>query len=105
MSPGTALIAALISFFADAAVILAFIIQAKQHASKAAMAEGKHQQIVEEMKHDLDRCHEKIRAFEGRLNAADVSVGEMKADIRHILESASRIESKLDEHISKGSGE
>jgi predicted nucleic acid-binding Zn-ribbon protein len=67
------------------------------------MAEGKHQQIVEEMKHDLDRCHEKLRTFETRLNASDVNVGEMKADIRHILESTARIEGKLDEHIAKGS--
>jgi predicted nucleic acid-binding Zn-ribbon protein len=68
---------------------------------RAAMAEGKHVKEVEQLQVDLTRCHEKLRSLESRVNSSDVNVGEMRADLRHILDAIGRIEGKLDGHISK----
>ena len=68
---------------------------------KAAVSEGKHVQTVDQLKEDLNRCHEKLRNLGDRLNTSDVNVGEIKADIRHILDAITRVEGKLDGHISK----
>ena len=63
------------------------------------MEEGKRQQIVEQLRCDLERAHVKIRDLETRLNSASGDMRELKTDVKHILAAIQSMESKLDRHI------
>jgi uncharacterized protein YhaN len=66
---------------------------------RAAMEEGKRQQIVEQLRCDLDHAQADLRDLERRLSGASGDMRELKSDVKHILEAIESMASKLDRHI------
>jgi predicted nucleic acid-binding Zn-ribbon protein len=97
MSP--TLIIAIASGLASLAAIATFL----GNRRRAAMEEGKRQQIMEQMRQDLEHAREKIRDIEGKFSVADGDMRELKTDVKHILNAIERLEGKLDGHLGVGS--
>ena len=72
-----------------------------RRAQEEAVERGRHLQEVEQLKSDLTRAHEKIRALEAIVHRGDVSMAEIRVEVKNILDTVQRIEKKLDEHISE----
>ena len=62
----------------------------------AAMAEGKRQEAEAEMRRDLDRAHEKIRALEQCNQKNEVMLAEIRTDLKHVLDALREMREKLD---------
>jgi predicted RNase H-like nuclease (RuvC/YqgF family) len=89
------LLIAIISGLASLAAIATFL----GNRRRAAMDEGKRQQIVEQIRQNLDRARERIREIENKLSTTEGDMRELKADVKHVLDAIERLEGKLDRHI------
>jgi len=88
-------IASMVALIVSVLAIVTFIVARR----KTAIEEGKHIQTVEQLQKDLERAYAKIRLLEDVSHERDVMTGEIKADVKHLLEAVKRIEAKLDGHI------
>lgn len=68
---------------------------------RAAIEEGKHLATIDQLRADLTAAYEKIHKLETITHERDVIVGEIKADLKHVLEGLRRIEHKLDVHLAQ----
>jgi len=87
-----AIVVAFISF-------LAFIFQYLKYASdkrKDTIEDGIRLEKMERIGQDLERIRLDLKDLERRINEAAPETAEMKNDIKHIMESLSRIEGKLE---------
>ncbi len=89
------LVIAVLSALASLTAIATFLTKRR----RAAMEEGRRQQIVEEIRKDLDRAHVKIRDLECRVSDASGDMRELKTDVKHILDAIKSMETKLDRHL------
>lgn len=62
----------------------------------AAVADGKRQEQFDQVRRELDRAMEKIHILETRMSDGDLSVAEIKTDIKHVLFALARLEKKID---------
>jgi len=69
---------------------------------RAAMEEGARQQIIKQIRCDLDQAYAKIHDIETNLSTASGDMRELKTDVRHILNAIERLESKIDGRIEVG---
>ena len=102
-------IGALLAVLVSLATLISFFVARQKEANakvKSLQAEsverGRHLQEVEQLKADLARAHEKIRGLEAVVHKGDVSMAEMKVEVKNILDTVQRIEGKIDEHIKLG---
>ncbi len=84
-----------ISALASLTAILTFLGKRR----RAAMEEGKRQQIVEQIRKDLDRTLADIRGLENKLADTTGDMRELKGDVKHILEAVDNMAKKLDRHL------
>jgi len=66
---------------------------------RVAMEEGKRQQILFDLRKDLDRAQKDIRELEDRLSNASGDMRELKSDVKHILDAIENMSKKLDRHL------
>lgn len=71
---------------------------------KAAMKDGEQKKAIDQLEADLNRAHEKLRSLEERVRTTEGDGREMKADMKHILDSIERMEKKLDRHMEIHAG-
>jgi hypothetical protein len=69
---------------------------------KTAIEEGKHLKTVEQLGKDLNNGHAKIRQLETVSHEQDVTIAEIKSDLKYLVGAVNRIEGKLDERIMDG---
>ena len=98
-------IAVAVSFLADLAVILAFVIQRQNQKTREDMERGRNEQIIKDIQADLDRAHVKIRDLDERIRGSDGDLREIKTDVKHLLDAVDRVAVKLDRHLEAGAGQ
>jgi uncharacterized protein YhaN len=69
---------------------------------RVAMEEGKRQQVILDLRKDLDRAQKDIRELEDRLSGASGDMRELKSDVKHILDAIENMSKKLDRHLEVG---
>ena len=101
-------IGALLAVLVSTATLVSFFIARQKEANaklrrsqEEAIERGRHLQEVDQLKTDLARAHEKIRALETVVHAGDISMAEIKIEVKNIFDTVQRIEKKLDEHVSQ----
>lgn len=66
---------------------------------KAFIDAGRRREQMATIRRDLDHAYDKIRCLEEREEKLRDSVGEMKGDVKHILETLNTLVSKFDRHL------
>ena len=86
MSVDLSMILAVLAIFANIATVWKFGAQV-----------GKYLEIVEGLKVDLNRAHEKVRLLESANKTAEKDIVEMKSDLKHILKSVEELKAAFNE--------
>jgi hypothetical protein len=86
-----------------AALLVIFQTQRKT-TMKTAEREGLHLATITELRRDLTACIERVASVERDARTTEGSVIELKTDVRHILDSLTRIEEKLDRRTRESNG-
>lgn len=89
------LVIAGISALASLTAIVTFL----GNRRKLAMEEGARQQIIKQIRCDLDRAYTKIHDSEGKFSEAAGDMRELKTDVKHILTAIVALGEKLDRHV------
>ena len=71
---------------------------------KAAMEQGKREGKIEQLKVDIDGLGTKVRALEDESRCTDITLAELKTDMRNVIDALNRIEGRINTlyNIEKG---
>ena len=79
------------------AVALIAILRFSDYKRQGAVTEGKKCAEMEQLKRDIASAHDKVRDLEREHRGFDIEIVEMKSDIKHILQSITKIEKMLED--------
>jgi hypothetical protein len=99
-----ALIFAIVACLADIGVVVGFLATQRRNLEAQARSEGIREQRMKELEASLERAHSKIRAIDDNLLKWITDQAALAADMKNVVSTTARIESKLDNHLQKDGG-
>lgn len=87
-------LATVLSLLGLATGLIAIINFASQR-KRTAVEAGKKEEVIEQLRRDLDRAHQKIRTMETCMQQSNLDTSRMAADMEWVKAALARIEARL----------